>query len=252
MVDSALSDKNYKSAPITEAVIGINFAAPINEADIQTIIKKFRTNYPELQTVTNNILSVNVGSDQDSKLTAGINKSIGHRLTTSDLSQLLLLWPTSFTISQLAPYTSWENFLARFIRDWNLLRKITGFQEIKRIGVRYINRIDIPPNNGVFEYEKFLNIYPKMPQLLNVLEQYAMQTISYLKDIDCHLNLNTANISSPLLDHGSFVIDQDIYKETDPPQSDKDIMALLNNIRNQKNLIFESCITDEARALFNQ
>lgn len=252
MADSNLSPVTYKSPPITEAVIGITFSAPIKQSDIESVLKKFAASYPDSQTITTNVVSVDFGTDQTNIPTTDVNKSIGHRLSTSDMTEILLLLPTSFTISQLPPYQGWDTFQSRFIRDWNVLRRVTGFQTIKRVGVRYINRIDIPATKSVFEYEKYLNVYPKMPELLNPLEAYAIQTVAHLKDINCQLKLSTANVPSPILDHGSFVIDQDISTEVNPPQSDKDLFDLLNKIRIQKNSIFEACISPHARKLFNE
>ena len=252
MTGSDLSSVAYKSPPITEAVIGINFSSPISPSDIEAVVKKFSSSYPDYQTVSTYDVSVELVNDQTSKPTADFNQLIGHRLSTADMTQILLLWPSSITISQLSPYQGWDDLFKRFVRDWSVLKRIIGFQTISRVGVRYINRVDIPVTESILEYEKYLNIYPKMPELLNHLEAYAMQSAAHLKDIDCQLKLNTASVPSPLLDHGSFVIDQDISKAINPPQSDKDIYDLLNKIRVQKNLIFEACINVHARKLFNE
>jgi uncharacterized protein (TIGR04255 family) len=59
-------------------------------------------------------------------------------------------------------------------------------------------------------------------------------------------------VPSPILNHASFVIDQDIVKEINPPQSDESIYELLNEIRERKNKVFEDCIRDPARELFQK
>lgn len=240
----------YKAPPITEAVIGISFSAPIKEADFNSLQKKFHPHYPHHQTVSNFDVAVELPNGQANKATANFNKSDGHRLSTADMTQLLLLWPTSFNLSQLAPYPGWDDFLARFVRDWSVWKRTIGFQTISRIGVRYINRIDIPVMDNITKYEEFLNVYPKLPDNLDPVLGYAVQVAMELKDIDCLLKINSAVVPSPILDHVSFVLDLDISKEIDPPQSDKDICDLLNKIRIQKNVIFETCISDRARELF--
>ena len=127
-----------------------------------------------------------------------------------------------------------------------------GFQEISRIGVRYVNRIDIPVSGPVLEQEEFLNVYPKLPDILGPMNAYAVQAVLSIKDIGCKLTLNSAVVPSPILDHASFLFDQDIAREIDPPQSDDAISGLLNEIRIRKNKVFETCITDRARALFTR
>ena len=79
--------------------------------------------------------------------------------------------------------------------------------------------------------------------------QYAVQAQLHIADIGCDLTLNSSVVPSPLLGHRSFVIDQDIGKDN-PPQNDDGIYNLLNQIRVTKNRVFEACITDRARELF--
>lgn len=241
---------NYKSPPITEAVIGINFSSPISDDAIDSLIKKFRGNYPEHQNVS--ALDVALDVKDQHKPKADVSQKIGHRLSTADMTQLLIIWPTSFTFSQLAPYPGWEHFIERFVRDWRILKRAVGFQQIGRVGVRFINRVDIPTKESIVEHEKFLNVYPKLPDFLNPLDAFGVQAVVQLQSIDCVLRLNSAHVPSPLLDHASFVLDLDISNSVNPPQKDDDILQLLNKIQDQKNIIFEACISNSSREIFNE
>jgi uncharacterized protein (TIGR04255 family) len=239
---------NYKSPPITEAVIGITFSSPISDDVIGSLIKKFNANYPDHQNVSTLDVALDVKDQKKPK--ADISQKIGHRLSTADMTQLLILWPTSFTFSQLAPYPGWEHFIERFVRDWRMLKRVVGYQQISRVGVRYINRVDIPATEPIIEHEKFLNVYPKLPDLLNPLDAYGLQAVIQLPSINCVLKLNSARVPSPILDYASFVLDLDISNSVNPPQNDDDILELLNKIRLQKNSIFEACISNPSRELF--
>lgn len=256
MTTPALPSTGYKRPPITEAVIGIAFSSPIDPSQLDSIANKFQATYPHKQQVSTFDLSVEINSTNPDANRANLKPTIGHRLSTDDQTQLLVLWPNSFTLSQLPPYQGWEAFIQRFEKDWGILKRTRGFQQISRIGVRYINRIDIPANladgenETLVEHEQFLNIYPKLPDMLNPLDAYAVQASIYLKDINCQLTMNSASVPSPLLRHISFIIDIDIYSDKTVPQSDPQIMELLNRIRTKKNMIFESCISQPARELF--
>ena len=72
----------------------------------------------------------------------------------------------------------------------------------------------------------------------------------FMEDLECMLTINSAAVPAPILNYASFVIDQDISRETNIPQKDDDIFALIQKIRVRKNEVFESCVTDRARALF--
>ena len=236
----------YSQPPIIEAVIGITFSSPVTKAELDTFEKQFKTHYPNEQMVSN----YNIALMLSNPVSTNLDKQDGCRRSTEDMTQLVVLWPSSFTVSQLAPYQGWAHFYERFARDWALLKKIIGFQKISRIGVRYINRIDIPAEGAVVEYEKYINIYPNMPDILQPTSSYALQAAVQLVDINCLLKINSAVVPSPLLNHTSFIIDQDIAKEVDQPQNDNDIYELLGKIRTAKNAIFEACISDRARELF--
>ena len=251
MTEPASSEIVYARPPITEAVIGITFSSPMDTKQLASVNNALQKHYPHKQDVSNfDDLSLVINTKEAGGNKANLKMKLGYRLSTDDQTQLIVLWPNSFTLSQLAPYQGWGNFIERFERDWGTLKKILGFQQISRIGVRYINRIDIPASAPVIEHEQFLNIYPKMPDILNPLEAYALQASVTLKDINCQLTINTASLPSPLLEHASFVIDADISSDKNPPQSDSDLIKLLNNIRTKKNQVFEACISQPARSLF--
>ena len=248
-----MTQPSYKHAPITEAVIEISFETPISSAEIKKASEKFSSHYPQHQSVQNVKLAVAMPAGQKVKPTAEFVKGgEGHRRSTSDMTQLLVLWRSSFLISQLAPYPGWDDFFQRFVRDWKVWKRAVGFQTISRVGVRYIYRIDIPISESVVKYETFLNIYPKLPDILGSVGTYAVQAGFPIEDIGCKLILNSAVVPSPILDHVSFIIDQDIIKEEDPPQKDEAIYELLNEVRAIKNNVFEACITNPSRELFQR
>lgn len=247
-----MTQPTYPHAPITEAVIEIKFKSPLDSTDVDKVSDKFISYYPQHQIIQALNVNVKLPDSQPAPPTAEVDQRLGHRRSSVDMTELLLLWRSSFVISQLAPYPGWDAFYKRFERDWAIWKRVMGFQEISRIGVRYVNRIDIPVSGPVLEQEEFLNVYPKLPDILGPMNAYAVQAVLSIKDIGCKLTLNSAVVPSPILDHASFLFDQDIAREIDPPQSDDAISGLLNEIRIRKNKVFETCITDRARALFTR
>lgn len=244
--------KGYKHPPVTEAVIGINFANNLSRELLRSASDKLAKNYPihqDLQTVNLDLKLSNL-QDQGTVTPRLIE---GHRRSSQDMTELALTMPTSLLVSQLAPYPSWETFSKRFARDWKLVKKAFGFQEMKRIGLRYINRIDIPiPGDSVIKHEEYLNVFPQVPDLLSPLHASAVQTVSYFEDIDCRLVLNWGVVPSPILNHCSFILDLDLFRDSKVPQSDKTLFELLDVMRLKKNEVFEACVTQRARnEIFN-
>jgi uncharacterized protein (TIGR04255 family) len=247
-----MAEQPYKRPPITEAVIALTFAETIESRDLDKADSNFGRLYPHHQDNRNLNVQVMMPTAPELGPDTTIHKDeMGHRRSSDDQTQIVILWPTSLIFSQLAPYPGWADFFARFVRDWTLWKKVIGYRKISRVGVRYINRIDIPITGDLTHYEEFLNLYPEIPNELGPVFAYGIQTQLACPEIDGRITINSASIPSPLLAHSSFIFDQDIYKEINVPQSDDDLYKLLNEIHVKKNAVFEACITDRARELFN-
>jgi uncharacterized protein (TIGR04255 family) len=247
-----MAEQPYKRPPITEAVIALTFSEAIEARDLDKADSNFGRLYPHHQDARNLNVQVLMPPTSNLQPDTTINKDeIGHRRSSDDQTQIVILWPTLFVFSQLAPYPGWDDFLGRFVRDWALLKKIVGYRKISRVGVRYINRIDIPITGEVTHYEEFLNLYPQIPDKLGPVFAYGIQTQLSFPEIDGRITINSASVPSPLLDNASFIFDQDLYKESNIPQVEEGLYKLLNEIHVKKNAVFEACITDRARELFN-
>jgi len=240
----------YKQPPITEAVIELRFATPIDADDIAKVSTDLKSLYPIQQPITDVRVQLNLPSAPQAATTAHTIETPGNRLSTGVQEQIVLVWPQTFAFSQLAPYPGWHAFFERFCRDWDVWKRTLGYRSITRIGVRYINRIDVPATAPIVEHEEYLNVYPKVPALFPTLMAYNLVAKIPLPDIGCVLTLNSSSVPSPLLEHAAYIVDLDIAKEGDLPQNDDAIYALLNQIRDKKNEVFEACIKPRARELF--
>lgn len=239
----------YSAPPITEAVIEIKFSQPLEAGKLNKLNASLSKAYRQGKLVKSLLLDVelNEGEVQPRASRADVH---GYRLEGADPAELLILWPQSIVLSQLAPYPGWDAFIARFKTAWKAMRRVGGYREIIRVGVRYINRIDIPFEDGKAEYEKHLNIYPKLPNSMISVDMYTVQTLSHLYGIDCSLRINSGRMPSPLINHASFLLDIDIAKENNLPMKDDALLALLDVIRGEKNRVFEDCVSDLARDRF--
>ena len=233
-------------------MIGINFAEDLSKDLLKSVSDKLGKNYPIYQQVDNVSLNLDLSlqAGKDHKITQQVAEV--HRHSSQDMTELALAMPNSIIVSQLAPYPSWTIFSKRFMRDWKLLKRTLGYREIKRIGVRYINRIDIPITGSVIQHEHFLNVFPHVPDMLSPFIAGAVQTVSEFEDIQCKLVLNWGVVKSPILNHSSFLLDLDLAREINVPQNDKGLFELLEAMRLKKNRVFEACISQRARdELFN-
>jgi uncharacterized protein (TIGR04255 family) len=197
-------------------------------------------------------LNFSVGAAPGEPPQAAIKQELGKRISSDDLTQIVLLGASNFAVSQLAPYPGWEVFFERFSRDWALWKRTMGYRKVVRVGVRFINRIDVPRTNDdtTIDEADYLNVYPHLPSSLRPFTGYAVQAQLRLHDIGCGLIINSGAVPSPLIGYNSYLLDFDISMEPEPPQRDEDIYELLNRIRVTKNQVFELCVTDRAKEIF--
>ncbi len=244
------SSMQYSRPPIIESIINIQFEKDVGFKEVEALRKKFSKHYFNEIEIPHYNVKVEVRENTKKHEAKVKQESISYRFSNEDSNQLLVLEPNSFIVSQLAPYAGWDEFYERFRRDWEAWRRVVGYQKISRIGVRYINRLDIPLKNEKVKHEEYVNIYPRLPSYFSSVNSYQVECIIPLDEVNAELRLNSAVVPSPVLNHLSVLIDQDIFKDNELPQKNADLFMYLEAIHKEKNKVFELCVSDKARELF--
>lgn len=247
-----MTERLYEKPPITESVVELRFSQAISMERLERLQQDFAKHYPDVTPRRNIGVEVRVDEDRTRKPVAEVNEEdTGFRCATADQTEILILAPSAIAVSQLAPYNGWASFFGRFKRDWDLYKKQIGHKRIDRIGVRYINRIDIPFDGSAIDHENFVDIFVSYPDQLGPQQAYAVQLALFSQDIGCGIKINSSSVESPVIGHISFVLDIDVAKNEDVPQNDREIFELMERIRLEKNRVFEACITDKTRETFS-
>jgi uncharacterized protein (TIGR04255 family) len=237
----------YKRPPITEAIIEIRFEQPLPRPEVDKLQQQFKSEYA----FSEDFIALGIGLDPAARRANFEEQSSGYKLSSADRADVLLVTSAHMTCSRLAPYVGWDAFRARAESHWRTWKRVTGYRKIGRIGVRFINRIDIPAAAGeVVKVPDYLRVYPEARAVKHMVT-YAMQISGLLEKDNCQLLINSSSMPSPLVDHVSVVLDIDISRTGDSPQKDDEIWALIDRIRVHKNHTFEESVTDKARELFN-
>jgi uncharacterized protein (TIGR04255 family) len=72
------------------------------------------------------------------------NEPHGQRLTAHEQAGIAIINTVSLVTSCLAPYPGWPKLREQAHANWTDCVAVAGNRQIARIGVRYINRVDIP------------------------------------------------------------------------------------------------------------
>ncbi|MBM4208724.1 MAG: TIGR04255 family protein [Gammaproteobacteria bacterium] len=159
--------KLYNSPPITEAIIEITFDGELKQKDFDKVTKKLKKNYPNLQYQNTAVINLEANSIGSNLI---IGNQPGIKLSTNDEADILILAQQKLAVARLAPYQGWDCLFDKMSASWKTWKTVVGIKPINRIGVRYINRIDIPiDDQGKIENQDYLNIYPHLPKSIDKL-----------------------------------------------------------------------------------
>lgn len=245
----------YTHPPITESVIEIRMNNTVHQDDLQKIAAKLNKNYyPDKKENIEINFSLEFNPENGKQTSSIRPQQTGYRLASVDQTDIAIIAPQVLTIARLAPYPGWDKFHEKMTSAWKIWKRIVKAQDINRIGVRYINRIDIPTNGKEYIHiQDYMNLNANIP----VFSEYPMTNYLVQITIPTSNPLWIANIASfihqpsVLIGTISLMLDIDVYSIEKPPLDDKGLILRLNEARELKNLIFKQCITPRTAELFN-
>ena len=247
---------HYGRAPITEALIDIRVQGP--EPSIEQLMELQQEEierYPEKKPVYFASIELRRYEPDEAPTFAGQSSTQrGWAFVAADKLQIWQAQRDGFTFSRLAPYESWAPFKDEARRLWTNTRATLKPQSVTRVAVRYINRLELPLS--LKDFKDYLRTVPEVsPALPQGLSTFFMQLQIPQEDIKALLILNQSLLPPSELGQEqksvSLLLDIDLFRAQELPQDDDGIWNYFDELHAKKNQIFEGCITDLTRELFN-
>jgi uncharacterized protein (TIGR04255 family) len=242
----SISSPPYPAPPIVEAIVQVRFADSLTKAQDSKMLRRLKAatykNHVPMDSVSANVDFHNRRADFDAEHQI--------RLSSSDEADVLVVHTNALTWSRLAPYEGWERLLERVKLDFVAAYDVAGYRKIDRLGVRYVNRIDVPMIDDIAHYEHFLTAHLNLPDLLQPTNGYAWRVEKSFPNQNLRTIVQSAASKPVIPGMGAFLLDIDVICHADLPAKAEDVFARLDEMRKLKNEIFELCITNTARAAF--
>jgi uncharacterized protein (TIGR04255 family) len=244
--------RHYERAPIAEAIIEVRceLAPEVTLDDLAKVADsaQFTAAGPAIQ------ISGRVEVSQDGIKGDTSGQQIGHVFRRNDGLRLIQSRLNGFSYSILPPYERWETFCSEAWAAWLEYQRIIHPLKATRLGVRYVNRIDVPQN--IIEIKDYLrtaiDISPYLPQMM---AGYFMQAVVPLPRFNATATITSTVVPPPSPDFSSLILDIDTWRDIeisfDLPGANEDIRTQLEALREAKNQVFEACITDATRGLIS-
>lgn len=230
-------------APIVEATIGISALANVewDEATLTDQLISRLPDYPSHRPVKSfrSELKIDHGAADQNVSDLGWQ---GVRFESSDQKHVVQCLRERLTFSRLQPYEDWTQFVDEALRLWEIHKEIYQVEDIQRIGLRYINRINTPKT---FELGEYLSPPPLAPDGMNLIHSSFFHQDTYnVPGHEYGINLIQTVQNEPSV---GLIYDIDVFSIGAIESADRSILEeKLPEMRYIKNKIFYSGLTEKA------
>lgn len=240
--------KKYKNPPIIEAVCEFRFerGSPWDLAVPGLVYEKIRHTFPKrkpIRDVQLGVRQLDAGLEQEVKTTERI------RFLRDDEKAFIQVGPDQVAIHQLKPYPSWQEFQPLIMEGFNAYREAASPKGIQRIGLRYINRIEIPGEKVKLEdhFEFYPFVGAKLPQ---VHGSFIVGIEVPHKDSRDMLRVKLVSISSSAPNIVAILHDLDYFLAKPGDVAVDGISEWISIAHDKVEDVFEACIKDPLREIF--
>jgi uncharacterized protein (TIGR04255 family) len=245
--------ETYPHAPILEAVLDIKvrLSSPFSEDFLNEIKAKEQESYPKFRRpfqVQFKLERSDPALEPTSEVSSMAN---GGAMVSEDGLQIFQARPDGFSHNRLAPYKDWFAFCSEARRLWNIYRDSVKPEFIEFLGLNYINRIGLPGGVEISDYLRaFIQVPSELPQVLEV-HNFQVQMV----DPGSQARISIVVSFGPMGVDGKIPVTLNVQafkflNKAIADVSEKEIWGTFDQLRDLKNLAFESCITDKVRADF--
>ncbi len=239
--------RHYLKSPITEAILDLRVTLPqgFSIDTLEEIHNQVRESYPQKVP----ILAGSIEYQIDQNIVNTSRNHYGFQFKNENSPYIFQAALGGFTCNHLAPYSSWEQFRSEAKNLWEIYKDVCKPTSVTRVGLRYINRIEIP--QLAIDFKDYLRVSPEIASdLPQGLSSFYMQLQIPQESLQCMLTINEAFIPPTTPTIIPVILDIDVFRVKDWDSNADDIWQFIDQLRDLKNGTFEKCIADKTRRLF--
>jgi uncharacterized protein (TIGR04255 family) len=239
--------RKYANPPIVEAVCEFRLT-PETRWDLTVpglLYEKLKESFPQKEQRIIQEVELAQGSEG---LQQQIRTSERIMFFTSDRKMLVQVGTRLLVVNALKPYPHWEGFKPRIEMAWKSLQATIEVHGLERIGLRYINHIELPAQ-GV-KLSEYFEFYPFVGQRLpqQVVSFIAGVEFSYADGRD-HCRVQLTPILGSVGKH-LLMLDLDYFVARPRSVEVAKVIDWIEEAHNRVEEIFEGCITEKLREMF--
>ena len=239
----------YARAPVSQVVCEFQFngANPWDWTIPGLIYQKIHNEFPEKRQESAFEIKITPQEQRVEKTFPGSLSKM--QFVSADSSTMVQIGPDLLAVNILKDYPGWERFRELIRKQFEVYCEIANPVSYKRLGLRFINTIDF--SSPAIEIIDYFNYYPHLPASIEQAHgPFTMHVFPTLEGDRDALGLRMGTIVPITHNNVVIVLDLDYYLVRADQLALNEGPAWIERAHESIETIFESCITDKARALF--
>lgn len=235
-----------KHPPIVEAVVDFDCDMPVNFdlASLQeTLAGALSSTYPQKQLIHQVGFKFQVNPTNPSSTAEQALDAL--RFRNEEGNQIVQYRRTGFSFNRISPYTSFDDHLLEIKERWMQFVELAKPVVLRTLRLRYINSLNIPIVSGEVDIVRYLNGAAVLQGNGIASGEYLLQ-LNVTDESKLLEGVVVSNLQASSGSHVPVVIDIAVQRGLDCELDDmRTIVESLNSLREFKNKIFASMITEE-------
>ena len=234
----------FENAPIIEAIIDarmVFFEPP--KADALRAFAETLSGVDRVEDVFSVEAKIDIVEDSPPSLEKTF---LGVRLFLDSGHCAAHVRPDGVSFSKLKPYDTWELLEVRFLELLELYRTAFGRARVHRLGVRYINQINLLDEDRP---ETVLNSWPRLLAGETQRSPHNFSQVFEFRGVQSSVGTRVIQIWDA--DKKRFIFDLDTFQEFTEEEMDHGLFhEILDGLRQEKNKLFWGTIKDSVLRRF--
>jgi uncharacterized protein (TIGR04255 family) len=247
-------------SPIIEAVVDIDCDLPadVEFADLEAQAReRFADRYPGFRRIFRPASHLIVSGESPPQFDVRAATD-AFQLLSEDEPQLVQVRRSGFSFNRFRPYKDLDEYLPEIERTWKIFVDLLSPVSIRRIGLRFINQIDLPPVEEIGDLGEYLNLGSRPPEDLSlkftsVLNEYsAVEDVSD-NEVKVRFVIREQDVPPPWRREMPVPVILDIAgsrRGSVDPLVWENLEPTIQSLRRMDNAIFRSSLTERCLNLF--
>jgi uncharacterized protein (TIGR04255 family) len=225
--------------PIREALISI-LIAPEKPLDFAKQLAARWPNCRKKKVIHRGQIQLQLG---ESFSTSQSQELMGVRCDSDDGRSITQVRRDGITFSIIKDYSDWTELEAQTMGVWRTFLDLAGPVTVSNIATKFINILRMPTGN--IEFDEYFTAAPRIPSALPQIMSEFFQKVTVPLKTDASAVIIQA-LDAPTTDAVSVILDIEVQLSCHVRSDGNDIHQLINSLRELKNTVFFSSVTEKA------